>query len=248
MGGSKVGAPEHLIIKGKRLDGRTPGDFRPITTDVGVLSHAKGSAVFRFGNTWAMAGVMGPHEMHPKGLQDPANATLRTRYFMAPFSTWERSRPGMSRRSTEISKVIKEAMQQVLFLEEYPKTAIDLYMEILQADASTRIAAINAASMAMADAGIPMRDLISAVSVGRADGVLILDVAGLEDNFGDVDMAVATVADKDQFVLLQVDGIITRKEFETLLGMARKGIAEVYRKQKEALIRRYPGATMEAVQ
>lgn len=238
-GKGKAGAPEKLIVDGKRLDGRGFKEFRPITAEVGTISRAPGSAVFRFGDTWALTAVYGPHEMHPKGLQDPVRATLRTKYWMAPFSTWERSRPGNNRRSTEIGKVLKEALTSVLQLEEFPKTAIDVFMEILQADASTRIAAVNAASMALAEAGIPMKHLISSVSVGKIDGQIVLDIGGLEDNFGDVDTAVATIGTTDRFVLLQMDGIVTRKEFEELLHLAREGIAKVHERQKEALLSRY---------
>jgi exosome complex component RRP41 len=239
MGGSKVGAPEKLIINGKRLDGRTPTEFRPIKLEVGPLMRANGSGMFRFGNTHAIAAVYGPKPFHPRALQDPQRAILRCKYTMAPFSTGERTRPGNSRRSTEISKVITDAFQNVVFTEEFPRTGIDVFIEIVQADASTRIAGVNAAAIALADAGVPMRDLITSVSVGRADKTLLLDVGGLEDNFGDVDMAVATVGGIDKFVLLQMDGIITREEFETLLNMAKDGCAEIYKRIHTALRNKY---------
>ncbi len=235
----KAGAPEALIVKGKRLDGRGLEEFRPMEAEVGVISQSQGSARFSFGETKALVGVQGPRPMHPKGLQEPTRTILRCYYFMAPFATSERGRPGRSRRSTEISKVIGEALSNVIFLEDYPKTALDVFMEIMQANASTRCAALTAASMALADAGIPMRDLISSISVGKADGKIIVDVAGAEDNFGDVDMAVATVGGGDAFVLLQMDGVITLEEFRTMLELARNGCATVYGRQKEALMKRY---------
>ena len=147
----------------------------------------------------------------------------------------------MNRRSTEISKVIKEALENVIFVDDFPKTAIDIFMEILQADASTRCAGLNAASIAVAEAGVPMRDLISCVSVGKIDGKIILDVGGAEDNFGEVDMAVATMGKQDKIVLLQVDGIITKHEFAELLELAKNGCGQIYEKQKEALLGIYSG-------
>jgi len=242
---SKEGAPEKLIIHGKRLDGRKLDEFRPMKAEVGVIPQSKGSATFSFGETKAIAGVQGPGPMHPKGLQEPTRTKLRCHYFMAPFATSERGRPGRSRRSTEISKVIGEALSNVIFLEDYPKTALDIFMEILQANASTRCAALNAASMALAEAGIPMRDLVSSLSVGKADGEIVMDVAGAEDNFGDVDMAVATVGGGDAFVLLQMDGVITQSEFKVMLEMAKNGCAEVYQRQKEALMKRYTAEVSE---
>lgn len=244
-GAGKKGAPEALIVKGKRLDGRALDEFRPIEIEVGPVQRAQGSAVFNFGETHALAAVYGPRVMHPKGLQEPTRAILRCKYFMAPFATWERSRPGLSRRSTEISKVICDAFSQVVFLEDFPKTAIDVFMEILQADASTRCAGLNAASIAMAEAGVPMKDLISCTSVGKIDGKIVLDVGGAEDNFGEVDMAVATVGGSDRFVLLQMDGIITKKEFEELLELGQKSCADIYEKQKAALKKKYKTSAQE---
>jgi exosome complex component RRP41 len=228
-----------MIIDGKRMDGRGFEDFRPIDVEVGVLKRANGSAIFKFGDTYALSAVFGPKTMHPKHLQDPQKAFLRCRYSMAPFATTERVRPGTSRRSIEISKVIKEALSNVIFFEDYPKTAIDVFMEILQANASTRCAGLNAASLALAEAGVSMKNLISSCSAGKIDNQIVLDIAGDEDCEGEVDMAVATIGNEDKIVLLQLDGIITREEFLTLINLAKKGCATVYEKQVNALREKY---------
>jgi exosome complex component RRP41 len=235
----KVGKPEKMLINGKRLDGRSLEEFRPITVEVGVLKRAEGSAVFKFGNTYALSAVYGPKPMHPRHLQDPQKAVLRCRYSMAPFSTTERVRPGVSRRGVEISKVLKEALSNVIFFEDYPKTGIDVFIEILQADASTRCAGLNAASLALAEAGVPVKDLISSCTVGKVDGKIVLDVGGAEDQYGDVDMAVATIGSEDKIVLLQMDGLITKEEFVKLINLAKKGCSEIYEKQKNCLKEKY---------
>lgn len=236
---TKKGKPEKIIIDGKRLDGRGLEDFRPINIEVGNLVHAGGSASFKFGETFAQAAIFGPREMHPRHLQDPKKIFLKCRYAMAPFSTKERIRPGRSRRGTEISKVTREALSSVIFLDDYPKTMVNIYVEILQADATTRCAGINAASLALVDAGVPMKNLVSSCSVGKADNQIVLDVDGIEDNYGDVDLAVATIANEDKFVLMQMDGIITRKELTKMLELAKKGCADVFELQKNALKEKY---------
>ena len=241
----KVGKPEKLIVNGKRLDGRDFHEFREISLEIGPLKRAVGSAIFRFGDTYALSAVYGPRPFHPKHMQDPQKAVLRCRYSMAPFSTYERVRPGISRRGVEISKVLNEALSNVIFFEDYPKTGIDVFVEILQADASTRTAGLNAASIALADAGVPMKDLISSCTVGRVDGKIVLDVSGVEDNYGDVDMAVATVGNQDKIVLLQMDGIITKKEFVEMIELAKKGCYEIYEKQKNLLKEKYGTGEME---
>src|SRR3989338_2578963 len=99
-----------LIKNGKRIDCRALDELRPIEAKVGVLKNADGSASFKMGNTLAVAGVFGPRKVHPKHEEEAERAILRTRYSMAAFSTTERSRPGPSRRSQEISKVTREAL------------------------------------------------------------------------------------------------------------------------------------------
>lgn len=182
-----------LDENGLRLDGRKPDEMRKIEARAGVLKNADGSGYFAFGNSVAVAGVYGPRRVIPQHLEDPEKAIIKCIYSMAPFSTKERVSPAPSRRSIEISMVLRKALESVVFLHEFPRTMIEVYVEIVDANASTRCAALNAAAIAMADAGIPMRDLVSAVSVGRIGEQIILDVAGKEDELGDADIAFAYV-------------------------------------------------------
>ena len=94
-------------------------------------------------------------------MQNPAKAIVQCKYNMIAFSRRTTARgPGPDRRSVEISKIISEAMEYVVFTENYPRTSIDVYIEVLQANAGTRCAGLTAASVALADAGIPMKDLV----------------------------------------------------------------------------------------
>ena len=138
---------EKLIVNGKRLDDRKPDEIREIEMKVGVIPNADGSAQVRFGKTIAIAGVYGPRRLFPKHRQEPDRAIVQCRYNMAPFSVDERKRPGPSRRAKEISKVTRLALEPALFLKDYPEMVVDVYIEILQADGSTRVAGINAASL-----------------------------------------------------------------------------------------------------
>jgi exosome complex component RRP41 len=228
-----------LIKNGKRLDGRAVDEMRPLFAKVGVLKKADGSAMFRMGNTTAVAGVFGPRIVHPKHEEEAERAILRTRYKMAPFSTSTRNRPGFSRREMEISMVTREALSSIIFLEEFPKTAIDVHIEILQADASTRCVGINAAALALADAGVPMRDLISSCSAGKISGTVVLDISGKEDMEGELDMPIAYYPRKHEITLLQMDGLTNSEELKKILKLAVKGCEHVYEKQKKALREKY---------
>ena len=228
-----------LIKNGRRTDGRAFDELRPMEAKVGVLKNAEGSALFRIGNTVAVAGVFGPRKVFPKHQEISDRAVLRVKYNMAPFATSERSRPGISRRSTEISMVIREAIMPSLFLEEFPKTAVDVHIEVLQADASTRCAGLNAASLALADAGIPMRDLVSSCSAGKIQGQVVLDIAGKEDTEGELDLPVAYFKKQNMLTLLQMDGITNKEEIKEIVKLAIKGCETVYQEQRSALKRKY---------
>lgn len=224
-----------LIENGKRTDGRTPDQLRDISMEINVITAADGSAKVSFGSTVAFASVYGPRELFPRFMQESDTGILRTKYNMAPFSVDDRKKPGSDRRGTEISKVMKNALEPVLFLQEFPKVTVDAFVEIVQADGSTRVTGINAASLALVAAGIPMRNMVVACSVGKVDGTLVVDLNGKEDNFGEADMVFGCVPDTGEVTLLQMDGVLTREEIAELLKMAESSCRKIYEKQKEAL-------------
>ena len=236
----KAEKTEKLINKKDvRVDGRKLNELRPVKLEVGVLANADGSAYIEQGKNKILAAVYGPKELHPKHLALPDRALLHCRYHMAPFSVQERKSPAPSRREIELSKVIREALEPSIFAEYYPRTSIDVFIEVLQADGGTRCAGITVASLALADAGIPMRDLVSACAAGKVEGHLVLDLTDTEDKAGEADMPLAFMPNFNAITLLQMDGKLTSDEFEQAVNMAVEGCKEVYALQKEALKAKY---------
>ena len=231
--------PRLITDEGRRIDGRGPADLRPVHIEVDVLANADGSAYVEQGGTKVLAAVYGPKEIHPRHLGLPNRAVLRCRYHMAPFSVEVRKSPAPSRREIELSKVIREALEPALFLEYYPRTAIDIFVEVLQADGGTRCASITAASLALADAGIPMRDLVAACAAGKVDGVLVLDLCDLEDKYGEADVPLAMMPGLGRITLLQMDGLLTPEELRECLTLAMEGCRKIYSMQKKALRERF---------
>lgn len=230
---------EKLIIKGKRIDGRKPNEIREMEMKIGVIPNANGSSFVRFGNTVAIAGVYGPRLLYPKHLQESDTGILRCRYNMLPFSVEDRARPGPSRRSVEISEVTKFALEPALFLKDYPETVVDVFIEIIQADGSTRVAGINAASLALADAGVPMRDLVVGLSGGKVDETLLIDLCGKEDNYSEADIPVAFLPSKKEITLLQMDGRLIPDEVKEIIKEVLEKGKEVYEMQKKTLKDKY---------
>ena len=231
---------------GRRMDGRKFDELRPIRIEAGVLRRADGSAYIEWGGNRVLAAVYGPREAHPRHLQDPARALVQCRYNMAPFSVSDRKRPGPDRRSVEISKVISEAFSAVVFKEQFPRTSVDILIEVLQADAGTRCAGLTAASVALADAGVPMRDLVTSCASGKIEGIVCLDLNKDEDNFGDADCPMAVVPRTGEIVLLQMDGHLSYDEFQKVMDLSIGAAHRIYDMQRDALRRRY-SVTLEDI-
>lgn len=226
----------------KRNDGRKFSEARPMEAKVGVVKNAVGSAMFKIGKTVAYAAVYGPRELHPKFMQDPKRGKLRCNYNMMAFSgSGERVRPGPSRRSKEISLVTEKALYPVLDLEEFPKAVVDVFIELLQTDAGTRCAGICAASMALADAGFKMKDLVCAVSAGYVGKTVVVDLDYSEEasEEGSTDIPIAVLPRTGEITLLQLDGEVTKEELQKAIAMAKDSCKEIYEVQKKALKAKY---------
>ncbi len=220
---------------GTRLDGRTAEELRPIKIETGVLNRADGSSFIEWGGNKILVAVYGPREAYPKHTQNINKAIVKARYNMAAFSVDERKRPGPDRRSIEISKVISEALDEAIMVEQFPRTQIDVFIEVLQADAGTRIAGLTAATVAVAAAGIPMKDFVVGCTAGKVEGKVVLDLSKEEDNFGEADVPMAVLAKSGKVVLLQMDGDLSVEEFEQATEMILKATKRINEMQREAL-------------
>ena len=229
---------EHSSHEFKRPDGRKVDETRKISAKVGIIPNADGSAMFSFGDTKAIAAVYGPRKMHPQHAQDPEKATLRCDYSMLSFSVNDRIKPGNSRRSQEISKITEWALEPVLIIDKYQNMVVDVFINIIQANASTRCAGINAAAMALAHAGIPMKNLVSSVSIGKLDKQLVVDLSKAEEDWeegeGPTDIPITLTKD-GKLTHIQLDGRISMKQLKEAVELARKATKDIYEIQKRAL-------------
>lgn len=228
------------VKNGKRFDGRALDELRPITMKVGVIPQAEGSAFVQWGHNKAVAAVYGPREVLPKHMANPYKAIIRCYYRMAPFSVPEHknSRPG--RRDIEISKVLSEALERAVLTNKFPNSQIEVHITLLDADAGTRITGLTAASLALASAGIPMRDLVCGVAVGKAGGHVVVDVTKHEEDAPDaVDLPMAVLPNLSEVVLMQMDGPADAKEWKAMYDAGIKAASKVYEMQKQALKEAY---------
>ncbi len=232
----KIEPPEKLIDEnGLRIDKRKFNELRPISFKVGILPNCDGSAYIEMGRNKIVVGIYGPRKVQPRHLAHPNEAVIRTLYRMATFSVEERKSPAPSRREVELSMVIRNALVPSIFISYYPKTLIDISIQVLAADGGTRCACINAASLALADAGIAQRDLVTAVAVGKVGGRIVLDLNDIEDKEGEADLPMAMMPQNNKITLLQFDGKMTKDEFIEAINLGMEGIKKIYSLQQEAI-------------
>lgn len=218
----------------KRVDGRRFLEHRPLKMKVGVVERAEGSALVKMGRTWVLCVVRGPLECVPSHIADPERAILDVAYRMATFSTEERKSPSPSRREIELSKVIREALEPALILDEFPRMMIRVYCLVLQADGGTRTASINAASLALAHAGIPMRDLVASVAVGYYEGKILVDLNAIEDEIC-ADIPIAMMPAYNKITLLQADHRFPLSKLKDMIEAGRQAINKIHDLQKKTL-------------
>lgn len=224
-----------------RLDNRKVDELRKIKIELGVSKNAEGSCYLEWGKNIVIATVNGPKPVFPRHLADPQKAVVDYKYRMACFSVSERKSPVPGKRDKEISLVSGNALESAIMVEQFPNTLIDVNVLILSADAGTRVAALTAASLAAADAGLPMRGMISAVAAGRANEQLVLDLTKEEEDTADaVDMACAFLMPQKEIVLLQMDGFVKKEDCSKILENALIGAEKIYEIQKKALLEKYP--------
>jgi exosome complex component RRP41 len=242
----------------KRFDGREYNELRKINIKLNVVENAKGSAIFSFGDTVALAAVYGPKPS--KMSIDYDKAFLRVRYNMLTFSVPERKKPTPGRREIELSEVIKRALEPALFLDELPGSIIDIYIEILNADAGTRTASINAASLALALSGIPMKDLVVALAVGKVGERIVVDLNKDEEDYDSeklkndeekkkyinyygegraTDIPVAIIPNEGKFTSIQLDGEIAKDELKEALNLALEKSLEIKEIMKKSLLNNF---------
>ncbi|MGB1811361.1 MAG: hypothetical protein ACPHM3_02720 [Candidatus Kariarchaeum pelagius] len=222
-----------------RPDGRLKNQLREFKVEVGVLDRSEGSAKVNLGNNMAMASVFGPREMHPKRLSRSDRAIVRVNYRMATFSVDGYKRAVPSRREKEISKVLSEAFQSVVLVKNWPRSVVDVHVEIFQSDGGTRTAAALAITAALADAGIPMRDLTGGIASGIYEDQVCLDLTGLEDMKGSGDMPILYSPAVDEISLFQLDGLFTYDQFKEAYESSLTGIKGMVEVIREALKDKY---------
>jgi ribonuclease PH len=240
----------------QRSDGRTSDQVRAVDFEMNIAPNASGSVLVSIGNTRVICGVT-IEEAVPRWMkeQNVTGGWLTAEYSMLPYSTTTRKPRDISRgrldgRSTEIQRLIGRSLRAVVDLEKLGPRTMWVDCDVLQADGGTRTAAITGSSLAVAIAcrklakekkvdAPPIKKLVAGVSAGMLDGNPIVDLNYEEDKAVTVDFNLIATED-GEFVEVQGSGeeaTFAQSQLNEMLGLARKGIADLIAAQRAVLAR-----------
>ena len=235
---------DRIVTQGQRIDGRAFDEVRPIQCEVGALPRAHGSALFTRGETQAMViATLGSErdEQHLEGLGGDVYRRFMLHYNFPPFCVGEvRFLRGPSRRDIGHGTLARRGIEAVLPADdEFPYT-IRVVSEVLESNGSSSMATVCGASLALMDAGVPIKAPVSGVAMGlikEGDKVVILtDILGDEDHLGDMDFKV--VGTREGITSLQMDIKINGVDREIMgraLAQAREGRLHILGRMEEAI-------------
>ncbi|KAG5881136.1 hypothetical protein JTB14_020839 [Gonioctena quinquepunctata] len=223
---------------GLRLDGRRANELRRIRCKLGVFTQPDGSAYLEQGLTKVLAAVYGPHQV--RGGRSKAQhdtAVINCQFSMAVFSTTERKkRPRGDRKSSELSMHLQQALEAVIKSELYPWSQIDIYVEVLHADGGIYPACVNAATLALIDAGIPIKEYVCACTASLANNdVPMIDISHQEEIIGGPTLTVAALPMSGKIVLMEMSQRFHLDHLKKVLDKALQGCRDIRQILDEAV-------------
>ncbi|KDQ53123.1 hypothetical protein JAAARDRAFT_39499 [Jaapia argillacea MUCL 33604] len=237
---------EILNEGGYRSDGRRQYELRSITIDLTPQGTADGSALITHGLTQVLVSVFGPREakMRRETLHDRANVNVEVG--VAPFSTGERRRRGRGdKRILEFASTIKSTFEPVIQTTLYPRSQIDIYIQILQQDGSVLPACINGTTLALITAGVPLLDFICCISGGVHSTHPLLDLTTLEEN--DVpSVSVGVMPKTGRVVLVSLETRLHVDRFEEVCRVAWEAGKVLHGEMRKA-VRERTGGLVDAM-
>ncbi|KAI1732869.1 3' exoribonuclease family, domain 1 domain-containing protein [Ditylenchus destructor] len=227
---------------GYRQDARKPDQIRNISYRMGAFPHADGSAYLEQGGTKVACTVFGPHECRKRSETNEEACIINAQYSMATFSVPDRrNRPRGDRRGNKYGRLLEKAFESVISTALYKRSQIDIFCEVLEADGGNLAACVNAVSLAIADAGISIRGLITAVECGSVDGVPCADMSSREHMEVVPRVTIGTVDGKNKIVLLEMKNVVNETRLPALLDMGvnacKQGMYQIPRFPVSSLLR-----------
>jgi exosome complex component RRP41 len=227
---------EYVNVSGLRLDGRRAHESRRLSCRLGALPDADGSALVALGNTRVLAAVHGPREATRRSESEHDQAFLSCEFAVAPFAGSERrKRRAGDRRLAESAAALRASLESVVIARLYPRSEVAVYVLVLQADGGQLAAAVNAACLALIDAGVALRDFVVASAVTHISRVTLLDPNATECAAGGPELIVAQLPRSGKLTLASMDARLAMDQLEPCLALAAEGCRQALEVMRSAV-------------
>ena len=220
-----------LSDQGYRIDGRKPNELRLIRCNLNVFMQADGSAYIEQGNTKILAAIYGPHEpsANKKNLISQDKCLINCEYSQATFSTAERKHVSRGdRKGQDLSAHIKQTFEAAIHTSLYPRSQIDIYLQVLHADGSHYSACVNVATLALIDAGISLKDFVCSCSASYIKNQAIIDINHVEESADCAVFSAAYLPKLDQIVYSEMSGRLHVDELPKVIDGVVTGCKDIY--------------------
>nr|XP_002131069.1 exosome complex component RRP41-like [Ciona intestinalis] len=222
---------ELISDEGYRFDGRKPSELRRVRCNMGVFTQADGSAYIEQGNTKVLAAIYGPHEasnnMRSRVCLD--KCFINCEFSQAMFSSAERKKRSRGdRKGKDMSAHIKQTFEAAVRTQLYPRSQIDIYLQVLHSDGSLYCACVNAATLALIDAGIAMKDYVCACSASLTKETSLIDINHVEELAGCAEFSAAIMPKLDQIIYSELNGRIHQDELGQLVDAVTNGCKDIF--------------------
>lgn len=228
---------DYISPEGFRVDGRKVDEIRQINSVLSEGQGCAGVAIFELGDTKIVARVDGPR--HPgRGVIPQHDAGVLTcKVNIAPFAGVERSFLGPGARKTkEIEKVVKQCFQEVVLLDLFPRSEIEVTVQIMSMDGGVLGCVINAVSLALVKAGIPMKDTIVCCTAGFIKGRAVIDLTQSEYSANGMEILVGILPTKNENIaLLEMRSKLPLEYAEEVISVAEQGCRTIYESMRETM-------------
>ncbi|KAI8338045.1 ribosomal protein S5 domain 2-type protein [Chlamydoabsidia padenii] len=225
-----------LNEKNRRLDDRTVDDLRPIFMKTGLVTQANGSTYIEMGNTKVVCAVYGPRQLKKVGFSP--HGTLNCEFKFATFSCAKRRGHMRDAQEREYSHTLIQALTPAVRLELIPKSAVDIYINVLENDGTNAClaAAIIASSVALADAGIEMLDQVTACSAVFSGNSILMDGTNAEEKQQDGSLVLSYMPSLNEVTHILQSGRLETDNISKAMEQCIDGCSKIYSVMSSALL------------
>ena len=230
-----IGGFDLISVEGYRQDGRKPDELRHFRVSFNTVPDADGSCYLEHGSCKLLATIYGPYEGESRSNQDQAVITCD--FSMTSYCASERRlRTFGDLKSQKLQMAIQRVFQQAVITETYPKSQIDIHLKILQSDGNDYCPCVNATTLALINAGIPMKDFVCSSTVGYIQNKCICDLNHQEEQQKSPQLTLTQMPQRDDIVALTCESRVHHDIYNEMLDAGTRANLQLFQLMKQAVV------------